>query len=284
MTQNFSEKSGIAYLRWSTFEQGNCDRSSEVRQDAAINSYADHHGLKITTRLLDKGKSAYTGRNLSDGELGKLARRLNLLEIDPSRTLLIVEELDRLSRQPPGTMVTWITPLLNLGLTIVVAKTGQIITEATMNSDFGGFVQMMSQAFSANDFGRKQSDKGKASWSKRRAMAAEGELIARHRARGWLGWNQDTKRFDVIEERAWLVREMFALAEAGFGKATIAKILNQKSATDGRFRAFSSSIVQPAAWTAIAIKRIIGDRSVCGYVQFHNAPRGHDKKFPWAIR
>ena len=263
-------------------EQGNSDRSSEFRQDAAIGEFASRHGITVASRLVDKGKSAYTGKNLSDGDLGKLTQRFKTGVVDANSTILIVEELDRLSRQPPAVMIAWMQPLLALGLTIGIAKTGQIIDSPMMNEDVAGFFMLMFAQFTANDFGRKQQSKGNAAWEKRRIVAAEtGALTSRMRGRGWLQWNAATKSFDVIEQRAIVVREMFALAEAGHGKATIAKIFNERAAADSRYAAFSTSKKNPPkAWTATAIKRIVLDRAVCGYVQFNNAPRGHDKKLP----
>jgi len=73
-------------------------------------------------------------------------------------------------------------PLLAAGLTIAVANTRMLITEHTMN-DFGTFLAIMSQAFSAYEFSRKQSDRGNGAWTKRRRAAAEGRTISRHRAK-----------------------------------------------------------------------------------------------------
>lgn len=282
MTQNLSEKTGISYIRWSTLDQGNSDRSSEFRQNSDITEFAARHDITIASRLVDNGKSAYTGKNLTDGELGKLTKQIHTGVIDATSTVLIVEELDRLSRQPPATMIAWMQPLLALGLTICIAKTGRIIDQRMMNEDISGFFMLIFEQFTSHDFGRKQQGKGNAAWEKRRIAAAEtGTLTARIRGRGWLQWNPAKKAFDVIEERAAIIREMLALAESGYGKATIAKIFNERAATDSRYAPFSTSKKKsPKAWTATAIKRIVHDRAVCGYVQFNKAPRNHDVKIP----
>lgn len=274
------DKKAIAVLRWSTLEQGNSDRSSEARQDANISRMAAQHGWPVVERHVDAGRSAFTGENLTKGKLGELTRRFHTGALDPAEHVVVVEELDRLSRQSPGVMTAWLTPLLNLGLTIGIANTGQILTKSVMETDFGGFVTMMSSAFSNYEFSRKQRERGNASWTKRREAAASGKNLSRHRARGWLRWDGEAKDYVPIPDRVWLVREMFRLRLKGEGKSAIAKHFNELAAKDDRYRAWSTSKTPPKAWTASAIARIVQDRAVTGFVQYHRNPRGAEKKVP----
>ncbi|RDE06807.1 recombinase family protein [Sphingomonas aracearum] len=274
------DKKAIAVLRWSTLEQGNSDRSSEVRQDANISRMAALHGWPIVERHVDAGRSAFTGENLTKGKLGELTRRFHTGALDPASHVIVVEELDRLSRQSPGVMTAWLTPLLNLGLTIAIANTGQILTRSVMETDFGGFVTMMSSAFSNYEFSRKQRERGNASWNKRREAAASGKNLSRHRARGWLQWDAEKKDYIPIPDRVWLVKDMFRLRLARQGKAMIAKDFNEKAKTNPIYRPWSTSKTPPKAWTASAIARIVQDRAVTGYVQYHRNPRGAEKKVP----
>lgn len=268
----------ITYRRWSTLEQGNKDRSSDDRQIANTNAFLRELGWTFTETHVDAGRSAFTGANLTKGELGKLTTRLLTGALDPSETLIVVEELDRLSRQPPGTMTAWMQPLLMAGVTFAVTNTRTIVDEAKMN-DFGSFVALMSQAFSAYEFSRKQRDRGNGSWSKRRKAAGEGRNIARHRCRGWLKWDSALNNYVELPDRAWLVREMFRLRlEKRMGKGDLAKLFNSLAGADDRYRAFSSSRVQPKHWTASAIARIIHDPAVTGFIQYYNNPRGAEQR------
>lgn len=271
----------IRYIRWSSLEQGNADKSSEDRQRGATDAYAARMGWEISETLIDRGRSAFSGENLVKGELGKLTKRLDVGSLDPRETILLIEELDRLSRRPPGEMVTWVMPLLTKGLTIHIANTGQVLTERMMNSDFGAFVTMMSGAFSAHEFSRKQQGRGEASWEKRRKAAKEGSVLSRHRARKWLEWNPATKSYDPIEDRVTVIREMFDLRLAGWGKSGIAKLFNQRAA-DGheRYRVWTSTKRAPTQWTPSAIARIVQDTAVIGYVQYSRFPRGAAQRKP----
>lgn len=281
MNINRNFKNVIPYRRWSTLEQGNSDKSSDDRQIANTHAFCREQGWTVTHfDAVDAGKSAYTGANLTKGILGKLTTQLLTGALDPHETVIVVEELDRLSRQPPGRMTAWMQPLLMAGVTFAVSNTRQIVTEASMN-DFGQFVSLMSQAFSGYEFSRRQQNRGNGAWNKRRDAAREGRNIARHRARGWLVWDEATKTYREIDDRVWLVGEAFRLhVEERKGKGEIAKLFNLLAVTDERYRAFSSSKVQPKLWTATAIGRILHDPAVTGFIQYHNNPRGADKKVP----
>ncbi len=274
------DKKAIAVLRWSTLEQGNSDRSSEARQDANISRMCTFRAWPIVERHVDAGRSAFTGENLTKGKLGELTRRFLTGALDPNKHVVVVEELDRLSRQSPGVMTAWLTPLLNLGLTIAIANTGQILTKSVMETDFGGFVTMMSSAFSNYEFSRKQRERGNASWAKRREAAATGTNLSRHRSRGWLRWDANAKKYAPLPDRVWLVHEMFRLRLKGWGKSAIAKHFNELAGKDARYTAWSTSKMPPKAWTATAIARIVQDRAVTGYVQYYRNPRGSEKKVP----
>lgn len=270
----------ISYRRWSTLEQGNSDRSSDDRQIANIEAFCRDQGLTITQTEVDAGKSAFTGANLTKGNLGTITAKLLTGALDPQRTIIVVEELDRLSRQPPGRMIAWMQPLLMAGVTFAIANTRLFITEQTMN-DFGSFVNTMSSAFSAHDFSRNQRNRGNGAWAKRRKAAQEGRNISRHRTRGWLRWDDSIRDYVTIPDRAWLVGEMFHLRiHRKMGKGATAKHLNELARTDARYRAFSSSRVQPKEWTTTAIGRIIHDPAVTGFLQYYNNPRGGDGRVP----
>lgn len=272
----------VRYIRWSSLEQGNSDRSSEDRQRGATDAYAARMGWQISETLIDRGRSAFSGENLTKGELGKFAKRLEAGALDPCDTILLIEELDRLSRRPPGEMVTWLMPLLAAGLTIHVANTSQVLTQRLMNSDFGAFVTMMSGAFSAHEFSRKQQSKGEASWNKRRKAAKDhGVLLSRHRARKWLEWDANSKSFHALPDRVAVIREMFDLRLAGWGKAGIAKLFNQRASEgDERYRVWTSTKRAPTQWTPSAVSRIVQDSAVIGYVQYSKFPRGASKRKP----
>lgn len=93
------ERLAISYVRFSTIEQLGGD--SIRRQTEATEEYCKRNGLRLTDefRLRDMGKSAYKGIHCNaTGALGQLEKQVADGKI-PKGTVLIVENLDHLSRQ-----------------------------------------------------------------------------------------------------------------------------------------------------------------------------------------
>src|ERR1035437_474114 len=89
----------ISYVRYSSVGQSAGD--SVRRQLEATESYCRKHDLKLTDkyRLQDSGKSAFHGVDRRDtSALGQVEKQVAAGEI-PNGTVLIVENLDRLSRE-----------------------------------------------------------------------------------------------------------------------------------------------------------------------------------------
>src|SRR5437660_8225264 len=87
----------ISYLRFSTPEQAKGDTIR--RQLAASEEWAAKRDLTIDRHLKDPGLSGYSGANVSaTGDLGRLLELVRAKQI-PAGSILLVENLDRLSRQ-----------------------------------------------------------------------------------------------------------------------------------------------------------------------------------------
>ncbi|MGF6674048.1 recombinase family protein [Paraburkholderia tuberum] len=85
--------------RFSSSQQA--DGSSIARQDAYAEAWAEQHGLILdrSLRMEDRGKSAHKGEHVKKGgALGAFIERIKAGDVVPGDTL-IVENLDRLSRQ-----------------------------------------------------------------------------------------------------------------------------------------------------------------------------------------
>src|SRR5215467_1963131 len=88
-----------SYIRFSTPEQAKGD--SLRRQTELSERYAREHGLTLDDKLTfrDLGKSAFRGKNAQEGELGDFIKAVEDGRIKRG-SYLLVENLDRLSRQP----------------------------------------------------------------------------------------------------------------------------------------------------------------------------------------
>src|SRR5262245_19340268 len=87
-----------SYIRFSRPEQSLGD--SERRQVDAARAYAARKGLDFdeTLQLVDRGRSGYKGDHRTKGVLGKFLKAVEAGDV-PAGSILIVENLDRLSRE-----------------------------------------------------------------------------------------------------------------------------------------------------------------------------------------
>ena len=116
-----------SYVRFSTPEQAKGD--SLRRQFEKSKKYADDHGLVLDTSLdlLDQGLSGYTGENQQKGALGVFIRPMES-GIVQSGSVLIVEILDRLSRESLLAQMTLLGTLINAGIMIVHSTIERFLT------------------------------------------------------------------------------------------------------------------------------------------------------------
>jgi DNA invertase Pin-like site-specific DNA recombinase len=116
----------ISYLRFSTPEQALGD--SEKRQLKAAREYCDRNGLELDENgLADKGRSGYKGDNLKKG--ADLYDFLNAVKAGkiPKGTALIVENLDRLSRQGIDKTTELLKDLTQAGVDVHVIALNRVL-------------------------------------------------------------------------------------------------------------------------------------------------------------
>ena len=94
-----------SYIRFSTPEQEKGD--SLRRQEEEARKYAVEHGFNLdeSQKFKDLGKSGYKGFNRINGALNDFLNLVNSGEI-PKGSVLIVEHLDRLSREKVSDALT----------------------------------------------------------------------------------------------------------------------------------------------------------------------------------
>src|ERR1700712_1153568 len=107
-----------SYLRFSTPEQAAGD--SRRRQIAMAEKYAAAHHLKLDLHLSfrDLGVSAYRGRNAKEGALRAFLEAIEY-NLVPPNSYLLVESLDRLSRDRILAAQTLFMQIVQAGITIV---------------------------------------------------------------------------------------------------------------------------------------------------------------------
>jgi len=248
-----------SYLRFSSPQQAQGD--SVRRQMEASRAWAKAHGFELDESLWmsDCGVSAFRGQNIEDGALGLFFREIKAGNV-PSGSLLLVESLDRLSRQTLSKALKIFLEVLAAGIKIVTLQDGQIYSQESINSNMGSIMTSLVIMARANEESETKSRRIKAVWGIKRERANEEKLTAMGPA--WLELSEDRKSFHVFEERAEVVRKIFHDTLNGLGQRRIARELNDRNEPR-----WGKKKNKAPRWEANFVKRILYNPAVIGIFQ-----------------
>jgi DNA invertase Pin-like site-specific DNA recombinase len=223
--QNASTPKAYSYLRFSTPEQAKGD--SYRRQTEAAEKYAAAHGLELddTLKLQDLGVSAFRGSNVSVGALGDFMKAVHQGDVAPG-SMLLVESFDRISRQAAWRGQALVSGLIASGITVVTLIGEPKAYDADrLEADPFAIFEILFTLMRANEESTTKARRLRSAWSSKRKRATSEKLTTI--APAWLQLSKDRKRFKVLEDRAEVVRRIFAEALEGKGAEAIAVGLNR---------------------------------------------------------
>lgn len=209
-----------SYVRFSTAEQAFGD--SQRRQVAAAKSWAAARGLAFDEELVDQGVSSYRGANLSpEAALGSFVRAAEG-ELIPAGSTLVVESLDRLTRDRIMEATTLLMRLLMSGVTVVTLADGREYSRESVNQNPMELLASLLVFMRANEESEVKASRLRAVWEAKRAAAVGGMRMTRT-APAWL--TPEADGFAIIQDRADTLRRIFARTLEGEGQHAIAKEL-----------------------------------------------------------
>jgi DNA invertase Pin-like site-specific DNA recombinase len=249
-----NEPKAYSYLRFSTPEQMRGD--SFRRQTEAAQTYADRHGLDLDDELTfrDLGVSAFRGTNVIEGALGQFIEAVDSGRVRPG-SYLLVENLDRLSRDKIMPALNRFHSLLEKGINIITLSDGRMYDAESLNDLTGLLVPLVNMA-RANEESELKSRRLKAVWKNKKDRAAKGEHILTANAPAWLQLRNG--KFEVLEDRAAIVRRIFKMALEGHGKDGIASRLNEEGV---------KPLGKSKGWYPSYVQRILANEAVIGRFQ-----------------
>ena len=255
----------IIYIRWSSSEQGK--GSSRERQLEDCRAHILRHGWNEVDVLVDEGLSAFKGRHVAVGALGRFVADVEAGAY-PGGIILLTEKLDRLSREHAQKVFTWMGYMTDLGVTIATVDGDRQYARGKL--DMAAIIEVVVKAQLANEESEKKASRLSAAWAVKRNRLSRGErLVLTRRAPAWLTVEGSPAAFVVIPERAAIVRRIFEDTVAGLGKHTIARNLNLEGVgTFGRASGWHSSYIQ----------KILNSAAVLGEFQPGEKPRGEQRR------
>lgn len=231
-----------SYLRFSTPEQSQGD--SFRRQTALAEAYAQSHGLELDTelRFSDLGVSAFRGKNAATGALRMFLRAVEDGDIDPD-CYLLVESLDRISRSVVTEAQGLFLSIIGMGVTLVTLSDSKVYSKAAIDANPIDLIMSLLVMIRAHEESLTKSRRLKQAWIGKRAKVEAGEALLTSKTPGWLRVTEG--RIEALEDRAAVVRRIFALTLAGQGKESVARTLNAEGVVPfGRATQWHASYVQ----------------------------------------
>lgn len=249
-----------SYIRFSTAAQQEGD--SLNRQIAASRDWCKQRGIELSDKTYrDLGVSAYRDKKRVD-----LAAMLQAVELGTIKAgdYIILENLDRLSRQGIDKTQEIIKSILRHGVNIVSLQDGLELDSSSVN-DLVSVIRIALSADLAHKESVKKSERVSAAKQAQREQAKQGKAINK-RLPYWLERNDDGYQFnDGVEA----VRLMIQLRTDGLGFHKIAMALN-------------ASEFKPRwadHWSDTTIRNILSSPALYGRYQFRDGD-GVDDYYP----
>ncbi|UXC92686.1 recombinase family protein [Sphingobium sp. RSMS] len=267
---NTPHRKAYSYLRFSTPEQSKGD--SRRRQTDMAAKYARDHNLELDTVLTfhDEGISGFRGRN---AEVGRLADFLEAVRVGlvPQGSVLLVEQLDRLSRLVPRKAMRVLEDIVEAGVSVVTLNDGREYTPDSLDRDPTDLLVAVLTFMRANDESATKAKRLSAAWEAKRANVASKPLTGIVPA--WLKLDKQTQRIMVIPERAAIVRRIFAMTLEGTGQHSIAAALNGEDVEP-----WGTGKRKGIHWHRSYIAKILTNPAVVGVLHPHRTEYVNGKK------
>ncbi|MEY9802492.1 DNA invertase Pin-like site-specific DNA recombinase [Bradyrhizobium elkanii] len=250
-----------SYLRLSTGPQLKGD--GKRRQLKASRAYAEANGLELAedAQYEDLGVSAFKGANVRDGKLGLFLEAVQSGAVAPG-SYLLVESLDRLTRQELAKAQALFLSIIQGGINVVTLADGRLYPAGT--NDLGDLIYSLVVMARAHEESQIKSQRIGAAWKNKRTRAASQVPMTKW-CPAWLKLADDRTCYQPIPQRVEVVRGIFEDAASGMGIYSITTRLNQRGVPT-----FDS----PNGWHTSYVTKILCNRAVLGEFQPHRRENG----------
>jgi len=245
-----------SYLRFS--EPGRQARGQSIaRQIANRDDWLKRNPrvrLDETLRMRDEGVSGLSGEHRRNPKFA-LAQFLALVEegtVKPG-SFLIVENLDRLTREHPRESLRWVLDLIAAGVRIVQLVPFEQVYDSSMGER--ELVLMLSELARGHAESMRKSTLIGPLWAEKKRLAREGVPYGKQVPR-WLALVNG--KYVLAERFAPGVRLAFRLSAEGLGHCGVARELNSRSIPAPSYSGL---------WTRGYVARTLSNRAVLGEYQ-----------------
>jgi DNA invertase Pin-like site-specific DNA recombinase len=259
----------ISYTRFSTLAQSK--GQSLRRQEEKAEQWAAKHGMILDDRLRlrDLGVSAWMGTNTETGALGGLLKMVRAGKLERG-TILLIEAMDRLTRQGLDEAIPLFLELLKGGIEIVTLQDEQRYTRETLK-DQGKFILAIIYLSGGNRESEIKSERIRDAYE---ANRKQGKSQIFGSAPGWLTRKDKFHPWELNPEKAAVVRKVFEMVAAGYGSTAIAHVANKEGWVIPTRLAESREL---KGWTATMAGKLVRSRAAIGEHEHRNRTREANK-------
>jgi len=232
-TRKKKVRRAYSYIRFSS--AGQIDNDSVRRQTKATTEYCRQHNLILddSLDLRDLAVSAHKGRNVTKGALGRFILACQSGTVERG-SALILESLDRLSRQSPRRTISLLNQLLDLGIEIHVTGINKVFyPDSEDGMDLIIAVALAMRAFDESD---AKSKRLKEVFAEKRKKAIAGEGHITKTLPWWLQWDTKREGFVCPPDREKVLRRIFEDVAGGMSPQAVARKLNEEKTPTWRFK------------------------------------------------
>ena len=230
----------LSYLRFSSAQQ-----VKDIKKEDQINrakQWAEENGYQFSeTSFSDLGVSAYKGDNSTIGDLGRFLKAVEDGLI-PRGSALVIEALDRLSRENQWRGQMLLGNILSNGVDVVTLNDNQKYTFEDLQQDMGVAIRIVLAFNLAHAESQQKSRRVTAGWQRNLEQVKTGKRKRSSAIPNWLklAGTMDDGHFEVIEEKAQVTRELFSRFADGETVWSIAKNFRDREITTPRGKTFAS--------------------------------------------
>jgi DNA invertase Pin-like site-specific DNA recombinase len=262
-------RTAYSYQRFSSTKQKKGD--STRRQNNAAAEFCKAHELILAETFCDDGVSAFRGKNFSnESALGEFLRLVENGTVK-QESVLVIENMDRLSRQSILPCLSKFTDIISKGVSIGVISQNRIFDVKSITENPMELILVLVEFSRANNESLTKSTRSKSVIQARIDRVKKGEKV-------WFGpykpsWIIGLKnnQFILDEKRVRLVRDVFARYLRGQSCNNIANELN--TAKVPTLRKFPNGI-----WTNSTVADLLRNKNVIGWFGING--QGFDNYFP----
>lgn len=269
------------YCRLSRDDGTDNDSNSIINQKKLLQKYAKEHGFENTRNYVDDG---YTGTNFNRPGFQKLLEDIDMGYV----SVVIVKDMSRLGRD--YLQVGYYTDTYFPDRDIRFIAVNDCVDSADGENELAPFRNVMNEMY-ARDISRKVR-------SSHRLRGNAGEPLSQP-PYGYMKDPMNKKKWNIDNNVAQVVRDIFRMCLEGKGNETIARILQEQKVlvpmaywqSQGLGRGGKKTQENPYKWCKTTVAKILSQQEYCGDIinfktyskSFKNKQRIDNPKENWVI-